>query len=359
MRKKTRKTTGKTTASHSEEGSSRRRITASRSKPHARSRVVPVGAAPAGDRSIAPPSPATPPWPAWLEGQSPSIEEALRRLLRKRRGTPPSLLEAMRYSLFPGGKRLRPALAVLGHRVCGGRDAEIYRLAACLELVHTFTLIHDDLPCMDDDDFRRGRPSSHKVFGEGLAVLGGDTLLNLAYETVAALRCSAEKRTAVLGTLSRAVGGGGVLGGQVDDLAAEGKRIDEGTLRSIHLRKTASLIAASLRVGGELAGGDDASLENLSRFGREIGLSFQIVDDLLNLEGTAVELGRPAGGDERRGKATYPRLVGVEATRRLLAARVRRTRGLARRFGRWSPLFEDLVRAVASRVRGGWPEVTT
>lgn len=299
------------------------------------------------------------PWPSWLREESPEIEKALRTILQQERGAPASLRGAMRYALFPGGKRLRPALAVLGHRLCRGRDPEIYRLAACLELVHTFTLIHDDLPCMDDDDFRRGRPSCHKAFGEGMAVLAGDALLNLAYEVVASLRCTPRRKGSVLATLAGAVGGRGVLGGQVDDLAAEGKRVRERELRSIHVRKTGSLIAASLRIGGELAGGSETALRALDDYGLELGLLFQIVDDLLNLEGTAEELGRPAGGDARHRKATYPRVVGRSATRRLLTARVNAARRAARGFGRWSPLFDDLVRAVASRAHGGWPEGET
>ena len=298
-------------------------------------------------------------WPSWLRNELPRIEVALRAVLRRGTGIPRSLREAMHYSLFPGGKRLRPALAVLGNRVCGGRGREIYRLAASLELVHTFTLIHDDLPCMDDDDFRRGRPSCHKAFGEGLAVLAGDALLNLAYENVASLHCAPRRKGEILATLAGAVGGKGVLGGQVDDLAAEGRSVSERTLRSIHLRKTASLIAASLRIGGEMAGGRRATLHKLDRYGLELGLIFQIVDDLMNLDGTAEDLGRPAGGDERHRKATYPRVVGRDATRRLLAVRVRAARRDAQGLDRWSPLFVDLVRAVASRVEGGWPEDET
>ncbi len=298
------------------------------------------------------------PWPAWLRKESPRIEEALRGVLRKAEGIPPSLLTAMRYSLFPGGKRIRPALCVLGYRFCGGRGREIYRLGACLEMIHTFTLIHDDLPCMDDDDFRRGRPSCHNAFGEGLAVLAGDALLNLAYETVASLRCAPDRKVAILAVVSGAVGGRGVLGGQVDDLAAEGKRVGERTLRSIHARKTAVLMAASLRAGGQMAGGCGQDLRRLDRYGMEMGLLFQIVDDLLNLEGTEAELGRPAGGDERHHKATYPRVVGRAGARRLLAVRVGAARRTARDLGRRAALFDDLVRAVASRVKGGWPEET-
>jgi geranylgeranyl diphosphate synthase type II len=257
----------------------------------------------------------------------------------------------MRYALFPGGKRLRPALAMLGHAACGGRDPQITRVAASLELVHTFSLIHDDLPCMDDDDFRRGRATCHRVYGEALAVLAGDALLNLAYELLAGLRCAPQRRVAVFSSLATAMGGGGVLGGQVDDIAAEGVRIGEGALRRIHARKTASLIAASLVMGGELAGAPRARIRDLDGYGRELGLLFQLVDDILNVEGSTEELGRPAGGDEKHRKATYPSVVGLEGSRSRMRRRASAARARARSFGPWSGLFEDLIRVVISRVR--------
>jgi len=286
---------------------------------------------------------------------SPRIEAAVRGALPRSGQAPAPLREAMRYALFPGGKRLRPALVLLGHRACGGRHPEIARLAASVEFVHTFTLIHDDLPCMDDDDLRRGRPTCHRAYGEALAVLAGDALLNLAYEILSGLRCSPARKAAVIATLSRAVGTRGVLGGQADDVAAEGKMIRPAALRAIHLRKTASLFSASLRMGGELAGGSARELKRLEDFGRDLGLLFQIVDDLLNVEGTRKQLGRPRGGDERRGKATYPRIVGRARSRVHLRGHVASGLRRARGFGPQKTLFEDLVRVVASRVRDGWP----
>ncbi len=299
-------------------------------------------------------SPATAgPWEGFRRREAPRIEAGLRQVLRATRSAPASLAEAMRYALFPGGKRLRPALVVLGHRATGGSDPQVYRCAACVELVHTFTLIHDDLPCMDDDDFRRGRPSVHRAFDEAIAVLAGDALLNLAYEALADLRCGPSTLQAVLATLARAVGARGVLGGQVDDIASEGASIEEDFLRSIHLRKTASLIAASLRLGGDLARAKPEALLRLERFGRDLGLLFQITDDLLNVEGTLAELGRPAGGDERRRAATYPRIAGTVATRARLRRLLRSSLRAAGGFGVASPIFEDLVRAVAARVEAG------
>lgn len=280
----------------------------------------------------------------------PSIETELKATLPQT-GMPPRLRAAMRTSLFPGGKRLRPALAILGHAACGGKDPQIARLAASLELVHTFSLIHDDLPCMDDDDYRRGNPTCHRLYGEALAVLAGDALLNLAYETLATLRSEPARRIDVIATLSRSMGGSGVLGGQVDDIAAEGRRIGESALRSIHVRKTASLIAGALVMGGELAGAPRSRIAALEGFGRELGLLFQIVDDILNVEGSAEDLGRPTGGDERRQKATYPSVVGRAGAHARLRRRVAAARVSARGFGEWTGLFEDLVRVVGSRVR--------
>jgi geranylgeranyl diphosphate synthase, type II len=290
-------------------------------------------------------------WDAWLAEVGPPIERELKAVLPTR-GTPASLRAAMRYALFPGGKRLRPALAMLGYAASGGRGAEAARVAASLELVHTFSLIHDDLPCMDDDDYRRGRPTVHKVHGEALAVLAGDALLNLAYEILADLKCAADRRVAILSSLARATGGGGVLGGQVDDIAAEGNAIGERALRSIHARKTASLIAAALVMGGELAGARHAGISNLEAYGRELGLLFQLVDDILNVEGSPEELGRPAGGDAKHGKATYPSVIGLKAAHVRMDRAAVSTRSRARAFGAWSGLFEDLVRVVVCRVPG-------
>jgi len=290
-------------------------------------------------------------WSVWTADITPRVEAALRETLPRRGEVPASLRDAMEYALFPGGKRLRPALAVLGHRACGGRSPHLFCLAATCELVHTFTLIHDDLPCMDDDDFRRGRPTCHKTFGEAIAVLAGDALLNRAYEVLSGLPCDPARRSAAIAVLARAVGGAGVLGGQVDDIEAEGKAIGEGKLRGIHDRKTASLIAASLQMGGILAGAGRPHLANLDRFGRNLGRLFQIVDDLLNVEGTERQLGRPAGGDDRHAKATYPRILGIEGTRRRIRVSASAARRDARAFGSMSPLFTDLVEAVVSRVR--------
>lgn len=304
-----------------------------------------------GSRSRAPRSIAPPPtWERWRLREAEPVERALREILAPRRSAPASLRAAMRYAVFPGGKRLRPLLVVAGHRIAGGESRAVYRLAASLELVHAFTLIHDDLPCMDDDDFRRGRPTCHRVYGEGLAVLAGDALLNLAYAVQVELEGPAEAREAVLRTFARAVGEEGVLGGQVEDLDAEGRTISPGRLRRIHRRKTAGLIAASLRMGAEFAGAAPARADRLEAFGIELGMLFQLADDLLNVVGSDEQLGRPAGGDARKEKATYPRLLGVDRAIGRLRAGRRSCERLAEPFGAWSPLLADLTGRIAGRV---------
>ena len=289
-------------------------------------------------------------WNRWLENERRPVEQAIGAVLAGAGGPRGHLRKAMRYALIPGGKRLRPGLAVLAYRTCGGRSREIYRLAASIELVHTFTLIHDDLPCMDDDDFRRGRPTCHRAHGEAMAVLAGDALLNLAYAALADLRVAPERKIAVIRTLADAVGTAGVLAGQVDDIEAEGRRVSESMIRRIHERKTASLIAASLRMGGELAGAARRRLDAFDRFGRSLGLLFQLVDDLLNVAGTEAELGRPAGGDERKAKATYPRIIGMAGAGARARRLARDAEISADAFGGSSPVYRDLVRVVVGRV---------
>lgn len=258
----------------------------------------------------------------------------------------------MGYSVFPGGKRLRPALVVLGHRVFGGSDPAVHGLAAAFELAHTFSLIHDDLPCMDDDDYRRGRPTCHKAHGEALAVLAGDALLNLAYETIAELRCDEAARGRLVRLVARAMGGAGVIGGQVDDIAAEGRDLKEAALRSIHLRKTAALIRAALCAGATLASAREEGIAALDDCGRDLGLLFQIVDDLMSVVGDEAVLGRPRGGDERHDKATYPRVLGLDAARRRARSLERSAFRKACSLPSHGAILADLVRVTAARGLG-------
>ncbi len=225
---------------------------------------------------------------------------------------PGTLLSAMKYSLNAGGKRLRPILALAAYHSCGKDPTDILKPACALELIHTYSLIHDDLPCMDDDDFRRGQPTLHKKYSEAIAVLAGDALHALAFELLA----STGNADVVL-EVSRAIGISGMLGGQVADVEAEGEETSLEQIEYIHRKKTGALIEVALRVGAMLAGADDKRFAVLSIYGSRIGLAFQIIDDLLDVTGSQEKLGKDVGSDERKVKATYPRVVGIAESRRL------------------------------------------
>ena len=223
----------------------------------------------------------------------------------------------MRHSVFAGGKRLRPTLCIeSGTLIAGSTPAGIHNLGAALEMLHTYSLIHDDLPALDNDDLRRGRPTSHKVFGEAIAILAGDALQTRAYEVLAMLACSAEVRVKIIEEIARATGTvDGMIGGQVVDLEAEHTTPDIATLEYIHRSKTAALITASVVSGGLFAGAGDAAVADLRAFGQSIGLAFQIVDDILDVTQSSEQLGKTAGKDSAAEKATYPALFGIDKSR--------------------------------------------
>ena len=227
---------------------------------------------------------------------------------------PKTLHEAMRYSVMAGGKRLRPILAYSAYEYCGGSDfadsAPISFAMAALEMVHTYSLIHDDLPCMDDDDLRRGLPTCHKKFDEATAVLAGDALHDVAFELLAKTG-SVE----VIAELAHAIGTFGMIGGQIADVEAEGKDVSADDVILIHTRKTGALLRASVRIGAILAGANDKNLEKLSIYGAKIGLAFQIIDDILDIEGDQEVLGKTVGADSDHQKATYPKAVGLDKAR--------------------------------------------
>jgi geranylgeranyl diphosphate synthase type II len=229
---------------------------------------------------------------------------------------PRRIHEAMRYSVLAGGKRLRPILVIAGAEAVGGRIDVVMPAACALELIHTYSLIHDDLPAMDDDDYRRGRLTSHKVFGEAMAILAGDALLTLAFRLIAESPADPRAIRDVIVEVAEAAGTGGMVGGQVVDIESEGKAISADTLDYIHRCKTAALIRASLRIGAILAGAGPGPLATITEAGDRLGLAFQIVDDILDVEGSLAELGKSAGSDVRKQKATYPALHGIEASRK-------------------------------------------
>lgn len=261
---------------------------------------------------------------AYLDARRDQVEKALDRQMPLEQCRPSVLHKAMRYSVLAGGKRLRPILCMAACEAAGGKPETALLPGLAIEILHTYTLIHDDLPCMDDDDLRRGRPTSHVVFGEANALLAGDALLTLAFEWLAGVQAPAPYPPNQLALeLAQAAGSQGVIGGQVEDLAAEGRPPDAGLVDYIHRHKTAALIRAAARMGGICAAASPPHLEALSRFGACSGLAFQIADDILNVTSTPEQLGKPVGNDEQLRKLTYVAVHGLEASRSKAAALIR------------------------------------
>jgi len=255
----------------------------------------------------------------YLEERRLQVDEALGRYLPDAGDHPKEIHEAVRYSVFAGGKRLRPILVLAAAEAAGGQVEHALPAAAAIELIHTYSLIHDDLPAMDDDDFRRGRPTCHKVYGEALAILAGDALLTQAFILLSgepsSIRADAVVRLRVINEIAQAAGSRGMVGGQVVDILQEDREVDLATLLYLHTHKTGSLIRACLRVGGIISSAGSEQMEALTRYGDRIGLAFQIVDDILDLEGSLQALGKRAGSDLRKKKATFPGLLGLEESR--------------------------------------------
>ena len=235
---------------------------------------------------------------------------------------PTSLHKAIRYSLFAGGKRIRPILSMAAFEAVGGKGDGILPFACALEMIHTYSLIHDDLPGLDNDDYRRGKPTCHKVFGEAIGILAGDGLLTEAFKLMTSQSVQGPSFRDggwvldVIHEVAQAAGIFGMVGGQVLDIESEGKEVDLPTLQYIHTHKTGALILVSVRVGAKLGGANEETLKAFTRYGERIGLAFQIADDILNVEGKAALLGKKTGSDLSRGKATYPSLLGVEDSKR-------------------------------------------
>ncbi|MBE0577291.1 MAG: polyprenyl synthetase family protein [Desulfuromonadales bacterium] len=255
----------------------------------------------------------------YLHNRSALVDQALDRWLPGKSVLPFSLHQSMRYSVFAGGKRLRPILMIAASEAVGGTAQQVMHAACAVEMIHTYSLVHDDLPAMDDDDFRRGRPTNHKAFGEATAILAGDALLTEAFRLLADadanLLISPATALRVIELVARYSGSQGMVGGQIVDMESEGKEIDFPTLEYIHTHKTGGLILASVQVGALLGGGDEEQFAALSRFAGAAGLAFQIADDILDVVGDQSELGKDVGSDQARGKATYPALLGLTEAR--------------------------------------------
>ena len=286
----------------------------------------------------------------YLERARPRIDRALDRALPRASQEPRPLHAAIRYSVFAGGKRLRPALCLLACESVGGGCGPAIHAAAALEMIHTFSLIHDDLPGMDDDDWRRGRPTNHRVFGEGMAILAGDALLALAFETLATRPTGkARDPRALLRAVCVATGHEGMIGGQALDLIYERQRVSFGRVLRMHRRKTAMLLRGSLLVGAHVAGADGASLRRFAAYGDRIGVAFQITDDILNERSSRRATGKSVRSDRARGKATAPSSGGMPRADRELNRLLDEAARLAPRLGRRAAEFESLTEFLRHR----------
>jgi geranylgeranyl diphosphate synthase type II len=252
----------------------------------------------------------------YLISRQKTIDRALDRYLPGEETKPITIHKAMRYSLFAGGKRLRPILCLAATEACGGKIEHALPLACAMECIHTYSLVHDDLPSMDNDDFRRGRPTCHKIFGDGIAVLAGDALLTIAFEIVSRARPTRRHEMAtLLREIAVAAGSKRLIAGQVADLEAEGKKVTRAELRNIHENKTAAILTTSVRLGAMSANADAKHLSAITKFGRALGLAFQVIDDILDVTQTTEKLGKSAGKDIAAQKATYPATIGLDASR--------------------------------------------
>lgn len=264
---------------------------------------------------------------SYLAERKQLIDSALERIFPVASGLQKRVIEAARYSLFAGGKRLRPILCLAAADVAGGPLEPVMPAACALEMIHTYSLIHDDLPAMDNDDFRRGVPTNHKVYGEAIAVLAGDALVTEAFEFLAACRhdgVGAEKVLDVISITVKAAGYRGMIGGQVIDLECENRKVDLATVEYMHIHKTGALLSASLEIGAILGGGDDDLVKAMRSFGHHLGLAFQITDDLLDVEGDAAVMGKKPGSDVAKNKMTYPALLGLAQSRQAARDHVER-----------------------------------
>jgi geranylgeranyl diphosphate synthase type II len=289
----------------------------------------------------------------YLQEQKALVDDALARYLPGEESYPQAIFQAMRYSVFAGGKRVRPILAIAAAEAIGGAAADVLPLACALECIHTYSLIHDDLPALDNDDYRRGRLTNHKVFGEANAILAGDALLTFAFELMGEARHWTQfvpaRVVQVMQEVAYAIGTFGMIGGQVVDLQMEGKDVDLPTLQYIHAHKTGALIRASVRSGAILGGGSPADVEVLTYYGTHIGLAFQIMDDILDVRGDEQLMGKTVGKDEERRKATYPRLVGLAESEARAQAAVTAGVAVLDPFGERGAVLRNLAQFIIMR----------
>lgn len=288
-----------------------------------------------------------------LKERAAMVEEALDKYLPPASAYPPVIHEAMRYSIAAGGKRLRPVLALAAAETLGKDPAPVIPAACAIELIHTYSLVHDDLPAMDDDDYRRGKPTSHKIYGEAIAILVGDGLLTLAFELLARMNTDkqvpAQRVLRVISEVAGASGTGGLVGGQVADLLSENRQITPRELEYIHTHKTGALYRVSLRTGAILSGATEEELQHLTSYASNLGLAFQIIDDILDVEGDARKLGKPTGSDQKNQKATYPSLFGLDAAREKAREVALKAGEALRPFGTRASFLHELLQFILAR----------
>jgi geranylgeranyl diphosphate synthase, type II len=290
----------------------------------------------------------------YLSRKKELVDKTLEKLVPPADAFPASVHEAMRYSLFAGGKRVRPILALAAAEALGAKTAELLPVAGALELVHTYSLIHDDLPAMDNDDYRRGMATCHKVYGEAVAILAGDGLLTLAFEVLSDPRrlkaVPAARLVAIIREISNASGVSGMVGGQVVDMESEGRDVDFPTLEYIHTRKTGALIRASIRTGALYAKAGKRQFTALTHYGELIGLAFQIADDILDITGKREVTGKDAGSDIKKGKKTFPAFYGLEESRRRAMEVADKAVASLQGFGRSADPLRELAKYIVNRV---------
>src|ERR1700704_6855957 len=288
--------------------------------------------------------------PVFFEEDQAAVDAALERLMPSENTQPPSIHRAMRYSVQAGGKRVRPILCLESARIFSADVTPVLPVACALEFIHTYSLIHDDLPALDNDDLRRGKPTCHKKFGEATAILAGDGLLTLAFQIIGESSTSAERTLAILQEVSSAAGTvKGMVGGQVADLENEGKHVNSVTLEYIHRAKTAALIRASVVAGAASAGAGSDDVARLRRFGETVGWAFQVTDDILDVEESSVALGKTAGKDVAQKKATYPALYGLEKSRQFATELESRAMADLAPYGQRASRLQELAELIVHR----------
>jgi geranylgeranyl diphosphate synthase type II len=286
----------------------------------------------------------------YLTRQQQLVDAELGRLLPTEDTPPQTIHRAMRYSLFAGGKRIRPILCIEAARAVSGAGDGAIAAACSLELIHTYSLIHDDLPALDNDDYRRGKLTNHKVFGDAMAILAGDSLLTFAFQVLAQLDAPDARKTRMIAELATASGTvGGMIGGQVADIEGEGKPPNAQLLETIHRAKTGALLRASLRLGAIYAGADDEQYASLSCYGEHVGLAFQIVDDILDVEESSDALGKTAGKDAQQQKITFPAVYGLDHSRRMAADECQRAHQTLEPFGERAARLHELADMIVQR----------